>query len=78
MFNHDASDEVLYRFIRCMFRAHQMFAGDLWGNFRLFIGCFLSVLGISLRVIEDFFRVGWFVLVFIWRFLKSWLRFDVN
>ena len=48
------------------------------GKVSVVLGCFLSVLGISLRVIEDFFRVGWFVLVFIWRFLKSWLRFDVN
>ena len=45
MFIHEASDEILLRFIRCMFRVHQMFAGDLWGKFWLFIGCFLSVEG---------------------------------
>ena len=45
MFIHEASDEGLLRLIRCMFRVHQMFAGDLWGMFRLFIGCFLSFEG---------------------------------
>ena len=45
MFIHEASYEVLLRFIRCMFRVYQMFAGNLWGKFWLFIGCFLSVEG---------------------------------
>ena len=45
MFIHEASDEGLLRLIRCMFRVHQTFAGDLWGKFWSFIGCFLSVEG---------------------------------
>ena len=47
MFIHEASE-----FIRCMFRVHQMFPGDLWGKFWLFIWCFLSVEGSIKFIIE--------------------------